>query len=308
MVGLRPEFAWRQRAPALLRARPSCLVWHGTLMLVFQPAEETINGARAMFNDGLYTRFPRPDLIIAEHDTPALAAGTAGYAPGYVTASTTSIRIVLHGVSAHGSSPELGKDPVVAAAQLVLALQTIVSRETSPFDQAVVTVGSIQAGTKNNIIPDSATPLLTVRTYKEAVRQTILDSITRMAKGVALAAGLPADQPPTVQVSEYTKPVYNDPGLTARAVPVLQRALGAANVTEVPPVMGSEDFGYFGLDHAIPELFLHLGTVSAQALAASRASGIPLPSLHSSKLAPLPEPTIRTGVTAMTSLALALLH
>ena len=282
--------------------------WHGTLMLVFQPAEETINGAKAMLDDGLYTRFPRPDMIVGEHDTNGLAAGKVGYLSGYSMASATSVRITLHGVSAHGSLPEASKDPVVAAAELVLALQTIVSRETSPFDQAVVTVGSIQAGTKNNIIPDSATLLLTIRTYKEEVRQRILASIKRMADGVALAAGLPAAQPPTVAVYEYTKSLYNDPQLTERAVAVLQKALGKANVVDSQPVMASEDFGYFGLDHKIPEFFLSLGAVSQQALDASRASGVPLPSLHSSKFAPLPEPTIRTGVTAMTSLAVALLQ
>ncbi|MGH9392942.1 MAG: amidohydrolase [Terriglobales bacterium] len=279
--------------------------WHGTLEMVAQPAEETINGAAAMLADGLYTRVPRPDLLLAEHDTPALPAGTVGFVAGYSMASATSVKVVLHGVSAHGSLPEAGKDPVVAAAELVTALQGIVSRETSPFDQAVVTVGSLQAGTKNNIIPDSATLLLSVRTYKEDVRQRILASIKRMAAGIALADGLPASQPPEVSVYEYTPALYNDPALSAKLGAALEHALGASHVVRLKPVMASEDFGAFGLDRTIPLFDFNLGAVSAQALADSARTGVPLPSLHSSKFAPLPAPTISTGVFALTSAALA---
>ena len=292
-------------ARAMVRLRSQ---WHGTLVFVGQPAEETINGAHALLADNIYTRFPKPDMVIALHDTPGLAAGHVGVTPGYSMASATSVSITLHGRSAHGSLPEASKDPVVAAAELVMSLQTIVSRETSPFDQAVVTVGSIQAGTKNNIIPDSATLLLTVRTYKEEVRQRILASIRRMAAGIAQTDGLPANEPPEIKVYEYTPALYNDPALSNRLSAVFARALGAANVSTTAPVMASEDFGAYGLDgHKIPVCMFSLGAVDAAALAASQKSGVPLPSLHSSKFAPLPAPTIATGVTAMTSAALELL-
>lgn len=281
--------------------------WHGTLEILAQPAEETINGAQAMLDDDLYNRIPRPDFLVAEHDTPALPTGSVGFTPGYAMASATSVRIVLHGVSAHGSLPEASKDPVVAAAELVVALQTIVARETSPFDQAVVTVGSIQSGTKNNIIPASATLLLSIRTYKEEVRQRILASIKRMADGIALADGLPAAQPPEVTVYEYTPSLYNDPALAARVSALLTRALGPAHVVHTAPVMASEDFGAFSLDHAIPLFDFNLGASSAAALAQSQRTGVPLPSVHSSKFAPVAEPTIATGVAALTSTALGLL-
>lgn len=282
--------------------------WRGTLVIIYQPAEETINGAKAMLADGLYQRFPKPDMVIALHDNAELAAGKVGYTPGYSMASATSVEITLHGRSAHGSLPEASKDPVVAAAELVLALQAIVSRETSPFDQAVVTVGSIQAGTKNNIIPDQARLLLTVRTYKEEVRQRILASIKRMADGVALAAGLPANQPPEVKVYEYTPSLYNDPALAARLAGVFTTALGAANVEKLAPMMASEDFGYYGLEgHKIPVFMFSLGAVDPAKIAASQRTGVPLPSLHSSLFAPLPAPTITTGVTAMTAAVLELM-
>lgn len=283
--------------------------WHGTLVILYQPAEETINGAQAMLADGLYQRIPRPDMVIALHDNAELAAGRVGYTPGYSMASATSVSITLHGVSAHGSLPERSKDPVVAAAQLVLALQTIVSRETSPFDQAVVTVGSIQAGTKNNIIPDSATLLLTIRTYKEEVRQRILASIQRMAQGIALADGLPANQPPEVKTYEYTPALYNDPALTARLASIFSRTFGAANVAQMPAAMASEDFGAYGLpNHQIPVCMFALGAVDPAKIAASEQGGPPLPSLHSSHFAPLPAPAIETGVKAMTAAVLGLMQ
>lgn len=282
--------------------------WHGTLVILYQPAEETINGAKAMLADGLYQRIPKPDMVIALHDNAELAAGRVGYTPGYSMASATSVSVTLHGVSAHGSLPERSKDPVVAAAQLVIALQTIVSREISPFDQAVVTVGSIQAGTKNNIIPDSATLLLTIRTYKEEVRKQILASIHRMAQGIALADGLPASQPPEVKTYEYTPALYNDPALTAKLAAIFTRTLGAANVAQMPAVMASEDFGAYGLDnHQIPVCQFALGAVDPAKIAASERDGTPLPSLHSSHFAPLPQPAIETGVKAMTAAVLRLM-
>src|SRR5712692_1976137 len=284
--------------------------WHGTLVLVGQPAEETIDGARAMLADGLYSRIPRPDYALALHDSADLEAGKIGYTPGYAMASATAVDVIIRGRGAHGSQPEVSKDPIVLAAEFIMAIQTIVSRENSPLDPAVVTVGSIHGGTRYNIIPDDVHLQLTIRTYKEEVRQHILASLDRIAKGVALAGGVPEDRAPTVEASktEVTPAMYNDPALTARVVASMSKRLGAEKVVELPPVMGSEDFGAFGLEgHKIPTFLLRLGAIDADRLAASQKSGVPLPSLHSSLFWPVPEPTIRTGVKAMTLAVLELM-
>ena len=282
--------------------------WHGTLVLIGQPAEEAIGGAKAMLDDGLYTRFPRPDYALALHDTNDLEAGKVGYSPGYALASSTSVDIIIRGIGGHGSRPESTKDPIVVAAQVILALQTIVSREKPAQDPAVVTVGSIHGGTKHNVIPDEVRLQLTVRTYKEETRQKILASIDRITKGIAAAAGIPDDRAPIVKVSEdYALATYNNPELTRRVVGALEKALGAANVVEVPPIMASEDFGNFGLSGQIPTLIFWIGSVDNADLAKSRQTGEPLPSLHSSLFAPVPEPTIRTGVKAMTVAVLELM-
>jgi hippurate hydrolase len=283
--------------------------WRGTLVLLGQPAEETIDGARAMLKDDLYARFPRPDYAIALHDTADLAAGQVGYVPGYALASSTSVDIKIRGIGGHGSRPEATKDPVVVAAQVVLALQTIVSRENSPLDPAVVTVGSIHGGTRYNIIPDEVNLQLTVRSYKEEVRQRLLASIERITKGIALAAGIPNDRAPLVKVSEteVTTATYNDPALTERVAAALVKALGQDNVVKAPPIMGSEDFGYLSLDHQIPTTMFWLGASDPLKLKQSRDSGTPMPSLHSALFAPVPEPTLRTGVKAMTSAVLEMM-
>jgi amidohydrolase len=283
--------------------------WHGTLVLLAQPAEEAINGAKAMLDDGLYTRFPRPDFVIALHDTPGLAAGRVGYTPGYALASSTAVDVTLRGVGGHGSAPQVAKDPIVEAAQFILAIQTIVSREDSPFDPAVVTVGSIHGGTRYNIIPDDVHLQLTIRAYKEEVRQHILAALERMAQGIATADGVPASRAPIVTVnSEYTPSTYNDPQLTLRLAQVFKNALGSDNVTEVPPVMASEDFCRFGLEnHQIPICQFSLGAVDPAKLAESQRTGVALPGLHSSLWAPVPEPTLRTGVKSMTSAVLDLM-
>ncbi|MGO8815650.1 MAG: amidohydrolase [Terriglobia bacterium] len=283
--------------------------WHGTLVMLAQPAEEAINGAKAMLDDGLYTRFPRPDFVIALHDTPGLAAGKVGYTPGYAMASSTAVDVTLRGVGGHGSAPQVAKDPIVEAAQFILAIQTIVSREDSPFDPAVVTVGSIHGGTRYNIIPDDVHLQLTIRAYKEEVRQHILAALERMAQGIATADGVPASRAPIVTVnSEYTPSTYNDPQLTLRLAQVFKNALGPDNVTEVPPVMASEDFCRFGLEnHQIPICQFSLGAVDAAKLAESQRTGVALPGLHSSLWAPVPEPTLRTGVKSMTSAVLDLM-
>jgi len=284
--------------------------WHGTLIFIGQPAEESINGAGSMLAGGLYTRFPKPDVCLALHDTPDLEAGKVGYTPGYALASSTAVDVFIRGRGGHGSRPESSKDPVVAAAEYILALQTIVSREKSAFDPAVVTVGSIHGGTRYNIIPDEVHLQLTIRTYKEEVRQQILASLDRMARGIALADGIPEDRAPIVRslAEEYTPATYNDPQLTEKLAGVFRRALGANNVVQMPPIMASEDFGLFGLEgHQIPICDFMLGAVDAGKLEASRRTGKPLPSLHSSLFAPVPEPTIRTGVKAMTSAVLDLM-
>jgi amidohydrolase len=277
--------------------------WHGTLVLIGQPSEETIDGARAMLADGLYSRIPRPDYALALHDSSELEVGKISYTPGYSLASSTAVDVTIRGRGAHGSRPEVSKDPIVLAAEYILAIQTIVSRENSPFDPAVVTVGSIHGGTKGNIIPDDVHLQLTVRTYKEEVRQHILASLERIAKGVALAGGVPEDRAPIVKTSETeaTPATYNDPALTAREAAALKKGLGAENVIEDKPVMGSEDFGLFGLEgHQIPTLMLRVGAIDADRIANSKKTGVPLPSLHSALFWPVPEPTIRTGVKAMT--------
>ena len=283
--------------------------WRGTLVLIGQPAEETIDGAKAMLADGLYSKIPKPDFAIALHDNAELEAGKVAYCPGFALANSTSVEITIRGLGGHGSKPEATKDPIVVAAQTIIALQTIVSRENSPLDPAVVTVGSIHGGAKSNIIPDEVKLLLTVRSYKEEVRQHILASIARIAKNIALAAGIPEALAPIVRVSdtEVTPATYNDPKLTERLAGVFEKTLGASNVVKWPPIMGSEDFGNFSLDNQIPSCMFWLGAIEPARVEASKKSGTPLPSLHSSLFEPLPEPTLRTGVKAMTAAVLELM-
>jgi amidohydrolase len=284
--------------------------WRGTLVLLGQPAEETIDGAKAMLDDGLYSKIPRPDFAIALHDNGELEAGKVGMTPGFALANSTSVDITVRGVGGHGSKPEAAKDPIVLAAQIILALQTIVSRETSPLDPAVVTVGSIHGGTRYNIIPDEVKLQLTVRSYKEEVRQKILATIERIATGTALAAGVPPELAPLVKVSEteVTTATYNNPALTERLTGIFAGALGAENVVKWPPIMGAEDFGRFGLEGSqIPTVMFWLGASDPAKVAESKRTGKPLPSIHSPLFAPVPEPTIRTGVRATTLAVLELM-
>ncbi len=284
--------------------------WHGTLLLIGQPAEERIDGARAMLADHLYERLGRPNYAIALHDDSELAAGTVGVVSGPLLASSTSVDVWIRGVGGHGAHPDATKDPIVAAAQYILVIQTIVSRQNSPLDPAVVTVGDIHGGSKRNIIPDEVKLELTVRAYSEQVRENILSDLSRTARGIALAAGIPEERSPIVKVidGESVPATYNDPVLAARLRPVFARWIGQENVLSPRPGMGSEDFGLFGLDnHEIPIFMLRLGAVAPEKVAESRRTGRPLPSLHSSLFAPLPEPTIRTGVLTMTAAALNLL-
>jgi len=283
--------------------------WRGTLVILGQPAEETIDGARAVLRDGLYDRFPKPDYTVALHDNAELEAGKIGYTPGYSLASSNTVNIKIRGLGGHGSKPDATKDPIVMAAQVIMALQTIVSRENSPLDPAVVTVGSIHGGTRPNIIPDEVNMELTVRAYREEVRQKLLAAIERITKGIAIAAGIPEDRAPIVKVSEteLTAATYNDPQLTERLAAVFVKAIGQDNVVKIPPAMASEDFGYISLDQKIPSTDFWLGAVDPAKVKRSKETGTPLPSLHSALFEPLPEPTLRTGVKAMTSVVLELM-
>ncbi len=283
--------------------------WHGTLVILGQPAEETIDGARAVIRDRLYERFPKPDYAVALHDSAELEAGKVGYTPGYSLASSNTVDIKIRGLGGHGSKPDSTKDPIVVAAQVIMALQTIVSRENSPLDPAVVTVGSIHGGTRPNIIPDEVNLQLTVRAYREEVRQKLLAAIERITKGIAVAAGIPEDRAPIVKVSEteFTAATYNDPQLTERLATAFVKALGQDNVVKIPPAMASEDFGYLSLEQRIPAIQFTLGAVDPAKVKRSRETGMPLPSLHSALFEPLPEPTLRTGVKAMTVAVLELM-
>jgi amidohydrolase len=283
--------------------------WHGTLMLIGQPSEETIDGAKAMLADHLYERFGKPDMAIALHDS-NFAAGKVSVVSGPALASSTSIDVVMRGVGSHGAAPEAGKDPIVMAAEFVVALQTIVSRSIPPSQPAVVTVGDIHGGTKRNIIPDEVKMELTTRCYSEEVRQLIIEGVKRTAKGIAIAAGVPENRMPIVTVldDESTPATYNDPALSARLQKIFIAKLGAENVIEKKSVMGSEDFGIFSLDQKIPAVIFWLGAYDPAKVAESERTGVALPSPHSPFFAPLPESTIRTGVTAMTDAAVALLQ
>jgi amidohydrolase len=283
--------------------------WHGTLMLIGQPSEETIDGAKAMMADHLYERFGRPDLAIALHDS-NIAAGKVSVVSGPALASSTSVDVVMRGIGSHGAAPEAGKDPVVMAGEFIVELQTIVSRSTPPAEPAVVTVGHILGGTKRNIIPDEVKMELTTRCYSEEERQRIIEGVKRTAKGVAIAAGVPESRMPIVTVldDESTPATYNDPALSARLQKIFVAKLGADNVIERQSIMGSEDFGIFSDDHKIPAVIFWLGAYDPAKVAESDRTGVALPSPHSPFFAPLPEPTLRTGVTAMTDAAVALLQ
>lgn len=284
--------------------------WSGTLILIGQPAEERGLGARAMLTAGLYRQFPKPDYAIALHDSATLPAGTLGTVEGFVMANVDTVEITVRGIGGHGAYPQATKDPIVLAARIVLALQTIVSRETRPIDPAVVTVGSIHGGTKSNIIPDEVKLQLTLRSYSDAVRVHTLAAVRRICRGEAIAAGLPDELAPVVRVvdGETVSATYNDPALTRRVHAALTAWFGADNVKSVDPEMGGEDFSEYGrtVEH-VPLCFFRLGAVDPVKVAESERTGMALPSLHSSRFAPLPEPTLKTGVAAMTAVALDIL-
>jgi len=283
--------------------------WRGTLVFIGQPAEERVGGAIAMLSDGLFTKFPRPDYCLAWHVAADLPAGSAGYCEGYALANVSSVDLTVRGVGGHGAYPHTTKDPIVIASQIVMALQTIVSREIKPIDAAVVTVGSIHGGTKHNIIPDEVHLQITVRSYLDSVHEQTIRAIERISKGIALSAGVPENRLPIMKVAgDYTPSTYNDPALVKRVAKSMQAMLGAEKVVQREPVMGAEDFGRYGrTSEKIPIAMFLLGTVADERVQQSVRDGVPLPSLHSSLFSPLPEPAIKTGVTAMTAAVLDLL-
>jgi len=269
--------------------------WHGTLILIGQPAEETISGAKAMLDDGFLTRFPKPDVAAALHVGNILPAGMVGVTAGIYNTNADSLRITIYGKGGHGSAPHTAIDPIVIAARTILALQTIASREVKPQEMAVVTVGYIQAGTKNNIIPDQAELGLTVRTNKPEVRKQVLAAIARITQAEAEAAGAP--RPPTVDRYEGTDVVYNNPALAERLRTVLESSLGKKNVITAEPITGSEDFSYF-VEQGIPGFYFSLGGADPVKFAQADAAGTMLPSNHSPLFAPDVDPALHTGIAA----------
>jgi len=269
--------------------------WHGTLMLISQPAEETVGGAKGMLADGLFTRFPKPDVGVALHTTNNLPAGKVGIAPEYALSNADTVNITIYGRGGHGARPETTVDPIVIAARTILGLQTIVSREIKPGNPAVITVGYIQGGTKNNIIPDEAHLGLSVRSFTPEVRKHLLSAIQRVAKAEAEAADAP--KLPLVQVTESTDALYNDPKLADRLGQVLSQALGAGNFEKSPPEMVSEDYSAF-VQAGVPSFYFRLGVADPVKFKESEASGVPLPSNHSPFFAPDMEPSLKTAIEA----------
>ena len=283
--------------------------WSGTVVLIGQPAEETVGGAAAMLRAGLFTKFPKPDYVLALHDNSWLPVGVVAWREGTMLAGADSVDITIRGYGGHGAAPNATKDPIVIASELVVFLQTIVSREMDPQQPTVVTVGSFHAGTKHNIIPDDAHLQLTVRTMTPEQREKVLAAIKRATNGIAEAAGIPADRAPIVEVAKNVVPAtINDPTLSRRIAAALEQALGKDNVVQGKALMASEDFSLFALaDPKPPTMMFWLGAVDPAKVKESEEKGARLPSLHSSEFQPLPEPAIRTGVKAMTTAVMELL-
>jgi len=293
-------------ARALVKLRDQ---WQGTVVMIGQPAEERVLGARFMLRAGLFTKFPKPDKAIALHCSSDMAHGTVGIVEGFALANVDSVEIVVKGVGGHGSMPHLCRDPIVLSSQIVVALQTIVSREVKPGDPAVITVGSIHGGTKSNIISDEVRLQLTLRSYKKETRQHLIDSIKRIVNAQAESANMPADKMPEVLVSDdRATALYNQPELCQEVRQYIGAAIGADNVLTREPVMGAEDFSEYGMTKdKVPLCMFWLGTQPPAVVAAAEAKGTTLPSLHSPYFKPVPEPSIETGVTAMTSAVMGLL-
>lgn len=298
--------AWMETAK-LLSARKS--EWSGTLVMILQPAEETGKGARMMLEDGLFTRFPKPTYAIAFHDAANLEAGKIAWTPGFALANVDSIDIVVKGVGGHGAYPQTTRDPIVLGSKIVMALQTLVSRERDPQDPAVVTVGSFRAGAKHNIIPDEATLLLTVRSYSDQTRAKLIDGIKRIARGEAIASGMPEDRMPVVTVKdEFTPATYNPPEFAQEMARLFTGHFGAQRVVQAPAVMGGEDFGrYYREDKSIKSFIFWVGGVPAPLMAKAAKGEASLPSLHSAFWAPDAEKVVTTASEALTVAALNIL-
>ncbi|MEM7204964.1 MAG: amidohydrolase [Planctomycetota bacterium] len=277
--------------------------WRGRLMCIGQPAEERGGGALAMLRAGLFRRFHKPDFALALHVHPAMAAGTVGQTAGYNMANVDSVDITVFGRGGHGAYPHKANDPIVQAAQLVMELQTIVSREVDPREPAVVTVGSIHGGAKHNIIPDRCHLQLTIRSYAPEVRELLLAAIRRKAEATAKSFGAP---PPDVRFSEHVPALRNDPALVEQVAAAFRAALGAERVLPAEPVMGAEDFAYYGQE-GVPLFMFRLGTVPPETLRRAEADGTPLPAIHSPFYAPAARDSLHTGITAMVTGAMALL-
>lgn len=283
--------------------------WQGTLVMILQPAEELGEGARAMLADGLFTRFPKPDYALAFHDAAQIPAGVIGYAKGYALANVDSVNVAIPGIGGHGAYPHTAKDPIVIASALVMRLQTLVSRELDPQDPAVVTVGSFHAGSKHNIIPDEAKLQITVRSYSDETRQHLLDGIARIARAEALAAGMPEDRLPVVEVEgNYTPATYNNPEFADRVMAALGPRF-EGRIIHAPPVMGGEDFGLYRRadPDSIQSLILWIGGVRQDQWEKAQAGELSLPSLHSPFWAPDAEKVIATGAEALAAAAMELM-
>ena len=283
--------------------------WRGTLILIAQPAEERGAGAKAMLSDGLFERCPRPDYNLSMHVSAELPAGKIGYTRGFGMANVDSVDILIRGIGGHGAYPHKTKDPIIIAANLINWLQTIISREISPLESAVITVGSIHGGSKHNIIGDEVKLQLTVRSYSDETRNYLLKRISEMSENVARTAGIPENLLPIVHIKdEYTPAVYNDPAFIDEIVDILQSTFGNNRIVPVQPVMAGEDFARYGRENPkIPSALLWLGSVAPSTYVEALENGASLPSLHSPQFAPLPQSTIATGVQAMTEIALNLL-
>ena len=271
--------------------------WKGTLMMIGQPAEEIGQGSKLMLEKGLYKEFGVPDYGMALHCSPTITAGQVGFGKGYTMANTESIDIEVYGIGAHGASPHMSIDPVVIASMIVMDLQTIVSRNLKPIDDAVITVGAIKGGTKHNIIPDQVNLQLTVRTYTQEVRELIHQRIREVSKGIAIAAGLSADKYPKVTIPEtYTPANYNNPELVDAMIVAAGKAIGDDHVVDAEPQMVGEDFARFGqTEDQVPTVLFWLGTVPEERMANGQ-----LPGLHSPFYYPDPEKSLETGIAVMT--------
>jgi len=283
--------------------------WSGTLVMIAQPAEERGGGAKAMLDDNLYARFPKPDYALALHDAANLPAGTLGYSRGYALANVDSVDILVKGTGGHGAYPHTTRDPIVLASRIVGTLQTLVSREINPQSPGVVTVGSFHAGAKHNIISDEARLQLTVRSYDDATRKTLLDGIARIAKGEAMAAGVPDDKMPVVTMNDtFTPATFNTEPLTGQVAEAFTARFGKDRVVETPAVMGGEDFSRYWLaDKSIQSLIFWVGAVPKAKWDAAGGDAAKLPSLHSPFFVPDPEPTLQTAIEAMTTAAFTVL-